>query len=207
MLTITTPIERFPDYLRVMGIACVGTVEMTRGKVENIQNRRCLMESRTLFCSWLLGAALAFSVVAQTPPVITMDTVMTGDELRTSGVGSLTPAQRAALDRWLSAYTLKVLQFAQNQSPEGHVTAAPSTYGGSSGGHWIKSKADNGAIIVLEDGSMWEVNSIDRIDTSLWLPVDNITVLKASSAVGEYKYTLVNTNQGEKALAKFLGKQ
>jgi hypothetical protein len=41
----------------------------------------------------------------------------------------------------------------------------------------------------------------------LWLPVTDITVLKAPSAVGDYKYLLVNTEDGEKALAKYLGKQ
>jgi len=134
-----------------------------------------------------------------------MDKVMTGDDLRTTGVGSLTAPQRAALDRWLSAYTMQVLQYAQGSGkPAG---SAPSTYVGSGGGHWIKSKADNGGIIILEDGSMWEINSLDRIDTSLWLPITNITVIKASSPIGDYKYTLINTEDGEKALAKFLGKQ
>jgi len=54
---------------------------------------------------------------------------------------------------------------------------------------------------------MWEINSLDRIDTALWLPITNMTILKASSSVGDYKYTLINTDDGEKALAKFLGKQ
>jgi hypothetical protein len=112
--------------------------------------------------------------------------------------------QRAVLDRWLSDYTVKVLQFAEGDNPS---SSGPVSYAGSSGGHWIKSKANDGGIIVLEDGSMWEISSIDRIDTSLWLPISNVTILKASSPVGDYKYILVNSDDGEKALAKFLGKQ
>ncbi len=54
---------------------------------------------------------------------------------------------------------------------------------------------------------MWEVNSLDRINTTLWLPVTNVTILKANQPVGEYRYTLINTDDGEKALAKYLGKQ
>ena len=54
---------------------------------------------------------------------------------------------------------------------------------------------------------MWGIDPIDRIDTSLWLPISNVTILKASPAVGEYKYSLVNTDDKEKALAKYLGKQ
>lgn len=54
---------------------------------------------------------------------------------------------------------------------------------------------------------MWGINSIDRIDTMLWLPISNITILKASPSVGDYKYSLINTDDKEKARAKYLGKQ
>lgn len=54
---------------------------------------------------------------------------------------------------------------------------------------------------------MWQINSLDRIDTALWLPIRNVTILKASSPIGDYKYTLINADDGEKALAKYLGKQ
>jgi hypothetical protein len=134
-----------------------------------------------------------------------MDKVMTGEELRTTGVGGLTQGQRAALDRWLSEYTVKVLQVAQGSDKP--ASSSPNNYTGSSGGHWIKSKSGNGSMIFLEDGSMWEINSLDRINTALWLPITNITILKASQSVGDYKYTLVNKDDGEKALAKFLGRE
>jgi hypothetical protein len=134
-----------------------------------------------------------------------MDKVMTGEQLRKTGVEGLTPAQRSALDQWLSEYTSRVVQFAQD-SPK-PANSVPGGYAGSSGGHWVRSKADNGGIIILEDGSMWEINSLDRINTVLWLPVTNVTILKATMPVGDYKYSLINTDDGEKALAKYLGKQ
>ena len=74
-------------------------------------------------------------------------------------------------------------------------------------GHSIQSTSNSGSIIVLEDGSMWEINAMDRIDTALWLPITDITVLRASSRIGECKYVLVNKDDGEKALAKYLGKE
>jgi hypothetical protein len=163
------------------------------------------MESRAFLGFCLLVVALVGPVFAQSTPVITIDKVMTGEQLRKTGVEGLTPAQRSVLDQWLSEYTLQVMQFAQG-SPR-PANAGPASYAGSSGGHWIRSKADNGAIITLEDGSMWEVNSLDRINTTLWLPVTNVTILKANQPVGEYRYTLINTDDGEKALAKYLGKQ
>jgi len=29
--------------------------------------------------------------------------------------------------------------------------------------------------VILEDGSVWEIDEVDRIDTRLWLPTTNIT--------------------------------
>ena len=66
-------------------------------------------------------------------------------------------------------------------------------------GHWIKSKSDDGAIITLEDGSVWQVDPLDRIDASLWLPITDITVVESDDG-----YLLVNTDDGEKARAELL---
>jgi hypothetical protein len=35
---------------------------------------------------------------------------------------------------------------------------------------------DDGTIVKLEDGSLWEIDSVDRIDTMLWLPTTDVTV-------------------------------
>lgn len=44
---------------------------------------------------------------------LTMDKVMTQQELSDSGVSTLTKAQRTALDAWLNKYTLRVLYVSQ----------------------------------------------------------------------------------------------
>lgn len=159
--------------------------------------------------SFGFAAVLGGLALAQTQPFITIDKVMTGEELRATGVEGLTAAQRSALDKWLSEYTLRVFQVAQadGKAPVTGSGAASPTYTGGGGGHWIRSTADDGAIIILEDGSMWGISSVDRVDTMLWLPVSSVTILKASPAVGDYKYSLINTDDKEKALAKYLGKQ
>ena len=51
--------------------------------------------------------------MAQSQALITVDKVMTGEELHATGIENLTPAQRSALDKWLSDYTLKVFQIAK----------------------------------------------------------------------------------------------
>ncbi len=53
---------------------------------------------------------------------------------------------------------------------------------------------------------MWDVATLDRIDTALWLPTTDITVMRDPKPIGDYKYILVNTEDGEKAHAKYLGK-
>jgi hypothetical protein len=45
---------------------------------------------------------------------------------------------------------------------------------GCDDGHWVNSVSSDGQIVVLEDGSIWEVDSLDRIDSSLWLPTEDI---------------------------------
>ena len=146
--------------------------------------RRYDLNSRAhTFYAVLVSVVLAGSALGQSDPVLTMEKVMTREQMRTIGIDGLTPIQRAALDRWLSDYTVRVIQFAQQSdkpATNGPIPP-PTTYSGSGGGHWIKSKADNGAIVILEDGSMWEINSLDRIETALWLPISNVTILRASS--------------------------
>lgn len=45
---------------------------------------------------------------------------------------------------------------------------------GCESGHWVESVSDDGQIVKLEDGSIWEVDSVDAIDSALWLPTTDI---------------------------------
>jgi hypothetical protein len=42
--------------------------------------------------------------------------------------------------------------------------------------HWIEAVLDDGRLIRLEDGSLWQVDSIDTVTSSIWLPVSNIII-------------------------------
>jgi hypothetical protein len=72
-------------------------------------------------------------------------------------------------------------------------------------GHWISKVIEQGTYILLEDGSLWEIAVLDRIDTMLWLVVDNVTVVESSHTMFPYK--LINTTQGKTAEAKYVGQQ
>jgi hypothetical protein len=136
--------------------------------------------------------------------------VMTADEQQATGIAGLTPMQHAAFERWLTTFTVQVLKVAKSSTSPSRQTpvplAATAEYAMVGSGHWIESVSSNGAIVTLEDGSMWEINSIDQIYTSIWLPITDITVLVSRSPIGPYQYVLVNKDDGEQALAKYLGK-
>jgi hypothetical protein len=141
-------------------------------------------------------------------PTMHIEKFMTAQEMQVTGVAKLTSAQREALDQWLTKYTLRVMDLAR-ESKFGSATSASSSgsYGGVGSGHWISSNDSDGAIITLEDGSMWQINPVDQVDTGLWLPITDVTVIRAKSPVGDYRYELINTEDNETALAKYLGVQ
>jgi hypothetical protein len=67
--------------------------------------------------------------------------------------------------------------------------------------HWILENS-RGEFIRLEDKSLWEVSPIDRIDSILWIPTSEITVIESRNPL--YPYILINTNDGEKVEARLL---
>jgi len=149
---------------------------------------------------------LAAPSLGQQPTLaLKIDQVMTPDELRSTGVAALMPSQRAALDAWLNKYTLQVLAVATKGNDKSASVA--SSYSGIGSGHWIRERSDGGRFITLEDGSFWEINTVDQVDTALWLPITDITVILSRNPIGDDKYELINTEDDEKALAKYMGKQ
>ncbi len=72
-------------------------------------------------------------------------------------------------------------------------------YLGGEDGHWLQSNSGNGKILTLEDGSVWKVDAMDSIDSALWLPISNISVVESSSGT-----LLINTDDEEKVHATLL---
>lgn len=62
-------------------------------------------------------------------------------------------------------------------------------------GHWVTSVSSNGQIVKLEDGSIWEVDSVDAIDSALWLPTTDIVACDDK---------LINTDDNETVSASRL---
>lgn len=89
-----------------------------------------------------------------------------------------------------------------------------STRGGSSGayftpssGHWVDNNIGDGEFIRLEDGTLWKIDPLDKIDASLWLHTSSITVIDSEDGSPGYDYLLINTDDNEKAHAKIVGRE
>lgn len=143
--------------------------------------------------------------------VITFDQFFPRAEQQNMGLHKLTAEEREALRRRVQALLTAVLtsraetSAAPPLSPRGRGGAL--SYPGVGGGHWVRENVDGGRFILLEDNSFWQVDPLDRIDAMLWLPISDITVLESSSGSPSYNYLLINTDDGEQAHAKYLGRQ
>jgi hypothetical protein len=72
--------------------------------------------------------------------------------------------------------------------------------------HWIQKNIGSGSYIILEDGSLWAIDPLDKINAMLWLPISSIIVVHSTTGSAGFNYLLINTDDKEKAHAKFIGK-
>jgi hypothetical protein len=95
-------------------------------------------------------------------PLLRIEQVMTPREVQETGVATLSPKQRAALDRWLVAYTIRVLSAAGavKDEPLGRPPARPS---GSGCAPAIESTIsgeftgwEGETIFKLDNGQIWQ---------------------------------------------------
>jgi hypothetical protein len=180
--------------------------------------RRFLILTACLTLTGISFTSLS-QAVAQTGKLdLTVEDVMTPQELKDTGISGLTVSQRRALNSWLSRYTQTVMKVAgeANSGRERLASSGPSvpsasspckTYSNAGEKESITENA-HGKILILLDGSMWQVMDIDTIDSSLWLPVDEVIVIRAEHPIGCYTYTIINTEEhAEKVQAQYLGQR
>lgn len=155
------------------------------------------------------------AVAAQTADQV-LDQVMTPEQKLAVGVHKLTAPERQALvDFLVSTFNVGKQVGLQEcgtgpayQPPAQPRSPQPSGYyANTGGGHWVKEKIDSGRMILLEDGSLWEISSMDRLNTTLWLRITNITVIESDDCYPGFAHMLVNTDDGEKACAKLVGRR
>jgi hypothetical protein len=70
---------------------------------------------------------------------------------------------------------------------------------------WLADKGGDG-IVVLDDGSVWQISPECRDRSKFWVRFSNIEVRYAPGRLGDYHYALVNTSYGQHAPARFVGR-
>jgi hypothetical protein len=78
-------------------------------------------------------------------------------------------------------------------------------YSALGGGHLLREVSDDGRFVTLEDGSRWEVVPRDQFTSAEWQPSAAMAVRTTRGEDG-FNYELVNTNDDEGVMAKFLPK-
>ncbi|GAA5497342.1 hypothetical protein Rhal01_03535 [Rubritalea halochordaticola] len=158
----------------------------------------------TLILCFLVCAASAQSK----KPLVTFEQMFTPAQQKSMGLSKLTAAEKEALRAHVESMLVRVAS-AEKKTPvaPGGRGAAGKVYAGVGGGHWIKKNIERGTYILLEDRSLWQIDPLDKINASLWLSISNITVVESNAGSPGYNYLLINTDDGEKAHAKYLGKQ
>jgi len=147
-----------------------------------------------LISAFVVTLGLAQSESGQTQS-LTMKTAMSQGEYAQSGIANLSVAQQGSLNRWLNRWTALALG-----------VSCGGTYPNTGEKQSIEANAD-GKVLVLEDDSIWLVESTDQIDSALWLSAEDVVVIDAKHPVASYKYTILNTEENESVLAKYLGQE
>ncbi len=144
-------------------------------------------------------AICSVSLAQSQKHILSFDKLFPRSKQHRMGLHKLTAEEKEALHSHVEMLFIAAVKAMSEKASSG------GTYAGIGSGHWIQKNIDSGAFILLEDDSLWEVDPLDRIDSSLWLPISEITVIESSGGSPGYDYLLINTDDGEKVHAKFIG--
>lgn len=156
-------------------------------------------------------ACSAGSLGAQRPLVfvpVRADQVMSAADQQRTGVASLTPAQREALDGWLTRYSAELRGAGDEpvaQSTRWHRGRPGLVPLSAPPGAPLVAAPEDGSFIRLADGTLWEVYLPDRTATAVWRRGDYIAVARAAAGVGDYDHVLVNAPAHTRAVVRFVG--
>ena len=132
--------------------------------------------------------------------LVSFEQLFPKSQQRKMGLYKLTTKEKEALRSHVEGLLVQIASSSK-------ATRSGGAYAGVGGGHWIQKNVDSGTYMILEDGSLWQIDPIDKIDAMLWLPISNVTVTESSSGSPGYDYLLINTDDGEKAHAKYMGQK
>jgi hypothetical protein len=162
------------------------------------------------------GAAVAAALLVLAPcralsqadTTLHVTQFMSPAELDSTGLSTLTGAQRAALDAWLARYTATMAaQMAQHTAPQAIVIRHASV----ANGFRVSQVLGDGSRVALDDGTVWKIDLPDRPTVDTWRVGDFVLVRQnpAPERGGqeEFAYTLQNgRDRRDPAKARLVGR-
>lgn len=116
-----------------------------------------------------------------------------------------TPASAEKSAREMTPTPAPIIESRANPNPTPSTPC--KTYLNTGEKEFISDNA-HGTILILSDGSIWQVTDVDVIDSSLWLPSDDVIVMRAEDPVACFGYLIINTDEhAEEVHAKYLGQR
>ncbi|MBS0654034.1 MAG: hypothetical protein JSR39_10985 [Verrucomicrobia bacterium] len=134
----------------------------------------------------LIVSAVAAMLIQTTPSfaLILLDEVMSKEVQKQTGIANLTPVQKAALEDWLNAtFEIKSSKI-EKQAPE----------------VMLSINIDGGRKLQLSDGTMWEVDPNDVVQSSVWITPFPMRIVPSDST--DYPFLLVNKTSGVSVKAR-----
>lgn len=131
---------------------------------------------------WISMGFIFFSYKSYAP-TNTLDTHMSPEEEKATGIYKLTPAEKKALQNWINKNHVK--------RPGAHPKSALPK---------ISQVLERGAYVRLSDNSLWEIAPEDRPISQSWItPVE---IIPEETGEDPYPYTLTNSLTGSRVKAK-----
>ena len=143
---------------------------------------------RTLVLTAALAALTALAparALSQTDTTLHVSQLMSPAERDSTGISTLTPTQRAALDAWLTRYTATTARIVQRAAPQEIVIRHASVRNGFR----VVQILNDGASVVLDDGTVWEVNFPDRPTVDAWRVGDFVLVRRSAIELNDVART------------------
>jgi hypothetical protein len=151
---------------------------------------------KNIFTILAVAATLAISSFGQQSREITLDDLIPKGQQQNMGIQKLTVDEKEALRQHILALLNAACAHAnrstelpdRNRLPAQLLAIAQrgrylAGYGAMGGGHSIKKNIGSGEYIILEDGSLWQVDPLDKIDASLWLSESQMSELTFAVAI------------------------
>lgn len=118
-----------------------------------------------------------------------------------------TNTQESKTRKALKIFALALHSFSQNFQPQDYQAPAyipppQSTVSPSplSNKRSVKKVIDRGKYILLDDNSLWEVDSLDTLTSSLWMYIDQIIIVSSG-----FETKLLNTRDNKSVTAAYFG--